>query len=432
MESLETGPIPAEAVTMTTTLTGLDILLSQRADLVRGRNVGLVANYASVTRDNRSAPDAIKSLEPASLVLFGPEHGYWGDVQYMEESAATHYRDIPLRNLYEGKSGHALFPEPRDVKALDLLIVDFQDVGARYYTYYATTANCMEVAAATGTPVVVLDRPNPINGRTVEGPLLRPPFISFVGQYPIPIRHGMTIGELATMLNATIRCELEVIAMEGWKRSMWWADTGLPWVHPSPNIPTPDTTVVYPGTCLFEGTNLSEGRGTTRPFEIFGAPWLDAFALSDAMNELGLPGVRFEALRYVPASSKHAGQLCNGVRVIVTDRDAFEAVRTGMWCIAVAQRLDPEHFDWNREMYEWANCSAIDALTGGVQFRSIIDTGGDLQQWIDSWRGSETRFARERTAYLRSEYEDSVVQPTLPARGNADVPMSIDAPRAEA
>lgn len=417
---------------MTTTLSGLDVLLSKRPDLIRGRAVGLVANYASVTRDHRSAPDAISSLEPASLVVFGPEHGYWGDVQYMEESAASHYRDIPLRNLYEGKSGHALFPEPREVKALDLLVIDFQDVGARYYTYYATMANCMEVAAATGTPVVVLDRPNPINGRVIEGPLLRPPFIAFVGQYPIPIRHGMTIGELAALLNETIGCELEVIAMEGWQRSMWWGETGLPWVHPSPNIPTPDTTVVYPGTCLFEGTNLSEGRGTTRPFEIFGAPWLDAFTLSDALNDAGLPGVHFEALRYVPAYSKHAGQLCNGTRLIVTDRNAFQPVRTGVQCIAVAQRLDPEHFDWNRETYEWANCSAIDALLGGVEFRALIDTGGNLETWLETWRSAETGFARERTAYLRAEYDDPVVQPALPARANADVPLSIETPRAEA
>jgi uncharacterized protein YbbC (DUF1343 family) len=407
--------------------TGLDVLLSQRQDLVADRAVGLVANYASVTRDNMSAVDAVRALGPRSLVVFGPEHGYWGDVQYMEASAATHYRDIPLRNLYEGKSGHALFPEPRDLKALDVLLIDLQDVGARYYTYYATMANCMEVAAVTGTPVVVLDRPNPINGLAVEGPSLRAPFIAFVGQYPIPIRHGMTIGELAKLLNQTIGCELEVIAMEGWRRGMWWSETGLPWVHPSPNIPTPDTTVVYPGTCLFEGTNLSEGRGTTRPFEIFGAPWLDAFALADALNGRALPGVQFEPLRYVPAFSKHSETLCNGVRVIVTDREALEPVRLGIWCIAVARELDPERFDWNRETYEWANCSAIDALLGGIEFRALVDTGGDLAEWLESWRANETRFRRERAKHLIESYTDP--------RANivrGDVPVSIDAPRAEA
>lgn len=398
------------------TLSGLDVLLTKHPDLVADKAVGLVANYASITGDQRSSADAIHALAPRSLVLFGPEHGYWGDVQYMEESAATHYRDTPLRNLYEGKSGHALFPEPREVKELDVLLVDLQDVGARYYTYYATMANCMEIAAATGTRVVVLDRPNPINGRVIEGPLLRPPFVAFVGQYPIPVRHGMTIGEIAMLLNRTIGCDLEVIAMEDWRRSMWWDETGLPWVHPSPNIPTPDTTIVYPGTCLFEGTNLSEGRGTTRPFEMFGAPWLDPFALADAMNELALPGVRFEAIRYVPAFSKHAQTLCNGARVIVTDRDVFEPVKTGAWCIAVARRLDPENFDWNRETYEWANCSAIDALTGGIHFRTIVDTDGDLAGWIDSWRAGETRFERERSEALLSEYDDQSDMPAAVGR----------------
>lgn len=420
----------AEVVSMT--LTGLDVLISRRSDLIADKAVGLLANYASVTRDHRSVVDAISELNPKSLVVFGPEHGYWGDVQYMEASAATHYRDIPLRNLYEGKSGHALFPEPAEVAALDLLVVDFQDVGARYYTYYATMANAMEVAATTGTRVVVLDRPNPINGNAIEGPLLRPPFVSFVGQYPIPIRHGMTMGELAALLNETIGCNLEVVAMEGWRRSMWWCETGLPWVHPSPNIPTPDTTVVYPGTCLFEGTNISEGRGTTRPFELFGAPWLNAFELSDAMNELALPGVRFEPLRYVPAFSKHAGQLCNGARIIVTDREVFEPVRTGVWCISVARRLDPQQFNWNREMYEWANCSAIDALLGGIDFRSLTDCGGDLEPWLASWRDAENNFRRERAPYLRAEYADHVVQPSVAPRGTADVPLAIDSVRANA
>jgi uncharacterized protein YbbC (DUF1343 family) len=411
-------------------LTGLDVLLSKHPDLVADKAVGLLANYASVTRDNRSSVEAIRALGPRSLVVFGPEHGYWGDVQYMEESAAPQYRDIPIRNLYEGKSGHALFPEPRELKELDVLLIDLQDVGARYYTYYASMANCMEVAATTGTRVVVLDRPNPINGNAIEGPSLRPPFIAFVGQYPIPVRHGMTIGELALLRNEVVGCELEVIAMEGWKRSMWWSDTGRPWVHPSPNIPTSDTTIVYPGTCLFEGTNLSEGRGTTRPFEVFGAPWLDAFALSDAMNELALRGVQFEPFRYMPAFSKHAGALCNGARLIVTDREIFEPLRTGVWCIATARRLDPEHFDWNRETYEWANCSAIDALIGGIDFRALVDTGGDLEGWITSWRANETRFARERIPHLRAEYDDPA-RPHLPTRGD-DMPISIPSPRAEA
>lgn len=383
---------------------GLEVLIDDPG-AIRGKRVGIAANYASVLRDGRSAVDAVYALEPRSLVVFGPEHGYWGDVQYMEESRETRYRDLPLKNLYEGKSGHALFPEPRDVAALDVLLIDFQDVGARYYTYYATMANCMEVAATTGTRVVVLDRPNPINGRAVEGPLLRAPFIAFIGQYPIPVRHGMTIGELARLLNRTIGCTLEVVAMSGWKRSMWWDETGLPWVHPSPNIPTPETTIVYPGTCLFEGTNVSEGRGTETPFEVFGAPWVHHEPLCAALNALGLPGVRFEPARFIPSFSKDRGNLCYGARIVVTDRNAFEPVRTGAWCVATIARNHPERFAWNRETYEWANCSAIDALTGGVHFRSVVDLGGDLNGWIGSWDEGEAQFEEERGAFLLREYE---------------------------
>jgi uncharacterized protein YbbC (DUF1343 family) len=397
--------------------TGLDRLIEEQFDRIRGKRIGLVANYASVTYDNRSAVDAVRALEPRSLVLFGPEHGYWGDVQYMEPPSDSSYRDVPVHSLYDGTNGHALLPEPTHIAGLDLLLIDLQDVGSRYYTYYATMLNCMAVAAATGTRVIVLDRPNPINGMDVEGPLLRPPFVSFVGQYPIPPRHGLTMGELATFLAETQRiCKPpEVVSMRGWTRDMWWEDTGLPWVHPSPNMATPETAVVYPGMCLFEGTNVSEGRGTTHPFETFGAPWLEKFELADTLNELALPGVRFEPFSFTPSASKFAGVRCDGVRVIVTDRRTFRPVATGVHCVAAIKRLRPNRFEWNRAMYEWANCSAIDALTGGVSFRALLDTGGDLTGWIESWSADVAEFSTAANEYLRYEKLGQVVPMISPA-----------------
>lgn len=392
---------------------GIDLFLRHRS--VAGQRVGLLSNYASFTSDDVRTVEALREASPRSLVLFGPEHGFWGEVQYMEKGTTQTYRDVPVRPMYGGDSGHNLFPTPQDIAALDVLLVDLQDVGARYYTFYASMANCMEVAAAVGTPVIVLDRPNPINGLTIEGNLLRTPFISFVGQYPIPNRHAMTLGELAMFLNETqrMKCDLTVIWMKGWQRDMWWDDTELHFINPSPNLARFETAIVYPGMCLFEGTEISEGRGTTSPFEVFGAPWLDGFKLCDQLNALELPGVRFTPFVFLPQFEKHAGQRCHGARLLVTDRDALRSLEAAAWAIKLVRDMNPEKFEWREAMYEFANCSAIDALTGGVAFRSIIDTGGDLPPLLDRWRLESEQFREQKKAFEHPAYAVGSVQEEL-------------------
>jgi len=388
---------------------GVDRFMREHS--LAGRRVGLLANYASLTSDGRSTVDAVVAAGPRTLVIFGPEHGFWGEVQYMETGVTEAYRNVRVVSMYGGDSGHNLFPEPKEIAALDVLLVDLQDVGARYYTFYASMLNCMFVAAAARVPVVVLDRPNPINGLTVEGNRLETPFISFVGQYPIPNRHGLTMGELAVMLNETqqIGCELTVSWMRGWSRDMWWDDTGLRWLNPSPNLAQFSTAIVYPGTALLEGTQLSEGRGTTTPFEVVGAPWLDPFAYADRLNALDLPGVRFMPFVFLPQFEKHAGQRCGGARLVVTDRDAFRPLDAGAWVVKVARDLDPERFAWRSTFYEFANCSAIDALTGGIAFRTIIDTGGDLPPLLDRWRSEAGEFESESAAFRHDGYPPRAV-----------------------
>lgn len=383
-----------------------------REGSVAGQRVGLVANYASLTADGRSSVDAILDAGPRSLVVFGPEHGFWGEVQYMETGATESYRGVRVASMYGGDSGHNLFPEPKDVAALDVLLVDLQDVGARYYTYYASMLNCMFVAAATGTPVVVLDRPNPINGIAVEGNRIRTPFISFVGQYPIPNRHSLTIGEIAVYLNESqrIHCDLGVTWMRGWSRDLWWDDTGVRWINPSPNLAHFSTAIVFPGMALLEGTQLSEGRGTTTPFEVFGAPWLDPFAVTDKLNGLDLPGVRFMPFVFLPQFEKHAGQRCAGARILVTDRDVFRPLETAAWIIKVCRDLDPERFAWRKTLYEFANCSAIDALTGGIAFRTLIDTGHDLPPLFERWRAEAAAFDADVASIRHPDY---AVSPAL-------------------
>jgi uncharacterized protein YbbC (DUF1343 family) len=316
----------------------------------------------------------------------------------MDDSEDEHYdENTRIVSLYRGGSAHFLFPTPAQIAAADAVVVDLQDVGTRFYTFYATMANCMFAAAAVKRPLFVLDRPNPINGVDVEGGLLAPPFVSFVGQYPMPIRHGLTIGEIAMWLNATqkIGCDLHVVPMEGWFRKMWWDETGLTWWRPtSPNMPNFDTNVVYPGMCLFEGTNVSEARGTTYPFRAIGAPWLDANRLAGALNALALPGVSFTPHCFKPAFEKFAGQRCNGVWLDVTHREHFKPVRTAMWAIRTIRDLAPDDFGWRTTTYEWANASAIDVLTGSYGFRACIDLGGPLGDWIEEWEQPAVQWQR--------------------------------------
>jgi len=386
---------------MTRVRSGLDVLVSRLPMLLRGRRVGLLCHQASVTRELTHAVDAVALIRGARLTaLFAPEHGIAGAAQDHARVGSLRDRSsgLPVRSLY----GRQLAPSEAMLSNIDTFVVDLQDVGSRYYTFVWTTALCMQACARAQVPVVVLDRPNPLGGLTIEGNLPDPRFASFVGLYPLPARHAMTIAELAAYLNAThsIGCDLAVVPMDGWRRAMTWEDTGLPWVAPSPNMPTPDTARVYPGGCLIEGTNLSEGRGTTRPFELLGAPFLDGRRLARALARRGLPGVTFRAAAFQPAFHKYRGQLCHGVQLHVTDTARFKPFATYLAVIVEARRQS-RLFRWRRPPYEFERTRLpIDLLCGGDGIRRAIEHGVPLGRLERSWRRELTRFARARRRYL--------------------------------
>src|SRR6266480_1585232 len=323
--------------------------------LLAGRRVGIVCNPASIDGEFRHVADRLASDARVRLTaIFGPQHGVSSDVQ--ENMIETgHGRDeirrVPVYSLYS----ETREPTAGMLRDLDMLVIDLQDVGTRIYTYIYTMANCLRAARRHGVKVIVCDRPNPIGGVVVEGPMLEPGFESFVGLYPIPMRHGMTIGELARLFNEhfDIGADLEVVTMEGWNREMYADRTGLPWVLPSPNIPTIDTAIVYPGTVLFEGTNVSEGRGTTRPFELIGAPWVDAEALADTLNAHAIPGAYFRATVFEPTFQKHARTACGGVQIHVLDRDTFPAVKAAVAVLVEIRNQNISRFQWRQPPYEY-------------------------------------------------------------------------------
>ncbi len=387
-----------------TVIPGLELLVEDPKPIL-GKNIGLVTHQSAVTRDLRHAAALLHGDDRWKLTqLFGPEHGIWGEAQDMADvdDSADPLTGLPIHSLY-GKREEQLVPPSELLSKLDALVIDLQDVGSRYYTFVYTMAICMREAAKVKVPVIVLDRPNPINGVQMEGNIREDKYSSFVGMYPLPVRHGMTAGELARFFNkqAAFGCELTVIPMRGWKRSMWFEDTKLPWVIPSPNMPTVDTAAVYPGMCLIEGTNLSEGRGTTHPFTFFGAPWLNPFQLSDAMNEVGLPGVIFRPHNFLPMFQKQGGKVCGGVEMHVTDRASFEPFRTGLWCVKVARDQNIEKFDWRRETYEFVSDRlAIDLLAGSAGFREKLEAGGTPDEWRAEWKGETEEFAKLREEFL--------------------------------
>jgi uncharacterized protein YbbC (DUF1343 family) len=386
------------------TRTGLDRLLAEPARLA-GRRYGLLAHGAAVSRDLRPIHRALAaSLAGPPAALFGPEHGYYGIEQDMVAAGGGRdpWTGVPVVSLY-GDAESTLKPSADAFAGLDLLVVDLQDVGARYYTYAATAVWAAEAALAAGCEVWVLDRPNPLGGAAIEGNLPAPGYESFVGAFRLPVRHGLTLGELVR-LEARRRGwggGLEVWAMEGWRRGMAWGETGLPWIAPSPNMPALATALVYPGGCLVEATALSEGRGTTRPFQLAGAPGLDPPALADRLNARGLPGVVFVPTYFRPQFQKHRGQVCGGVEIVVTDRAAFRSYRTGVELLRAAHDLAPAAFAWRAAPYEFvADRPAIDLLTGGPDCRLGIEGGGDLDGWIASWAADEAAFRAERRDVL--------------------------------
>ena len=386
---------------------GLDVLVEKRFALLRGLSVGLVCNPTAVDRRLRHAADLFHAARGVTLTaLFGPEHGVRGDIQYMApvgEEERDRGTGVPVHSLY-GRSAASLRPDDRHLRDLDAMVFDVQDVGARYYTYQATMLFCMEAAARAKIAFFVLDRPNPIGGLAVEGPGLRPGFESFCGVHDVAVRHGLTVGELAAMYREerSLDLALTVIPCRGWRRGMHQRDTGLPWVFPSPNMPTPETALVYPGMCLLEGTNLSEGRGTTRPFELFGAPWLDAGLLAEALAAQRLPGVAFRPASFVPTWDKHAGSRCNGVEAVVTDRNAFRPFRTGAACVAATRAQNPELFRWRTEPYEFVeHVPAFDLLCGSAREREALERGQGWRDLAAEWVREERAFAKRRARHLR-------------------------------
>ena len=398
---------------------GVDVLFEKHPGLLRDKRVGLITNPTGVTRDLVSVVEKFRAHPDVKIAaLYGPEHGVRGNAQagefvafYQDEhfglpvfslygqglklpTSPLAEIDATMRDFDTQHTGKTVAPEM--LRGVDVLVFDLQDVGTRVYTYIATMAYAMSAAAAAGIPFVVLDRPNPINGVAMEGPILEyPRHSSFIGVYPIPLRHGLTTGELARLFNAKFipqKCDLTVVPMEGWRRGDWFEATRLPWVAPSPNMPTPDTATVYPGQVLLEGTNLSEGRGTTRPFEWFGAPWIDGFVLARELNALALPGVRFRETWFAPTFSKSAGQRCGGCQLHVTDREAFRSVATTLAILQTVRRLHGAKLELHADYF--------DKVMGTSSVREAFERGVPSEKIAATWECGLTEFAALREPLL--------------------------------
>ena len=372
---------------------GIDVLADRLPDVLRGKRIGLITNHTGLDRAGRSTIDVLKAMPAVDLVaLFGPEHGIRGTAEAGEkvESGRDARTGLPVHSLY----GRTQKPTAEMLAGIEALVFDIQDVGARPYTYVYTMALAMQAAAERAIPFVVLDRPNPIGGAIVEGGLLDTAFASFVGMYPIPLRHGMTVGELARLFNGAfgIGAALTVVPVEEWRRTMWYDETGLPWTPPSPNIPRLESAIHYPGTVLVEGTNLSEGRGTDRPFEQVGAPWLEADSVAAALNALSLPGVRAEAVAFTPreGTRKYGGTALRGVRLVVTDRERYRPVETAVRLLESVRRQHPDRLELT---------SSLDRLAGTNRLRLALESGS-VDALLADWEREAERFAQERRRWL--------------------------------
>jgi uncharacterized protein YbbC (DUF1343 family) len=380
-------------------LPGLQQLVTESAKLIRDRRVGVLCHHASFTGDLKFAVDALRAGGANVVRLLGPEHGPWGTAQDMIPVAGGRdsWTGLELVSLY-GDTEQSLVPNADALAGLDVLVVDLQDVGARYYTYVQTAAYAVTAAAAAGVECVVCDRPNPIDGVTVEGVPLLPSCRSFVGMHPVPQRHGLTLGEL---VQCYTNGQAHIIPMTGWQRTMWFDETGLPWIPPSPNMPTLTAAALYPGLCLLEGTNLSEGRGTTTPFEVFGAPFIDPFKLANALNDMNLPGVISRPHVFSPMFQKHQEQACGGVQLVVTDRKALQPLRLGIAILCTVKSLCPNDFQWRTESYEFvSDHPAIDLLLGDHTTRECIDAGGDLTDITAQWPIAEAGWLDTRREWV--------------------------------
>ena len=384
-------------------ITGLEVLINDPAP-IKGRRWGLLANHAAVTSGLQPARSALTRSCGAPALLFAPEHGLEGIAQDME--GVGDHRDpltgVPVRSLY-GDDATTLSPSPEDLEDLDAVVVDVPDIGSRYYTFAASMDGLMAVCEKVGMEVVVLDRPNPLGGNRREGGLVQPGFESFVSQLPTPIRHGMSLGEIALLLHRERYPDLEltVVPCRGWRRAQLFDTTGLSWVPPSPNMPTLETALLYPGLCLIESTTLSEGRGTTRPFHLVGAPWVDARGLVERLRAMNLPGVDFRATWFRPEFQKFAHEVCAGIELHITDRGALEPLALGLHLLKTIFDLHPEDFTWRPEPYEFVgDVPALDLLTGSAEAREIFETGGELAPLFDRWNQEVVDFNRSLEGVL--------------------------------
>jgi uncharacterized protein YbbC (DUF1343 family) len=376
--------------------TGLDNV-GRHKELFAGKRVGIIANHTSYNSEGQYIVDVFRAMGDVRVVaLFSPEHGLRG----LEEAGAKvgdekdPVSGLPVYSLY-GKTNK---PTAQMLADVDVLVFDIQDVGARFYTYLYTMSLSMEAAAEAGKRFVVLDRPNPINGLQVEGPVLDPKLASFVGLYPIPVRYGLTVGELAKMINGEgwlargVKADLTVVPLTGWRRGLWYDQTGLRFIKPSPNMPDLETAAVYPGLCLLEGTNVSEGRGTPKPFRQFGAPWIDPDALAAKLNAPSLPGLRFRPTSFTPTSSKFQGQKCLGVEIAITDRTRLEPFWTGVQIIDELHRLYPDKFEWRSAHF--------DRLCGTSAIREAITAHKPLADLKTTWATQCRTFEQARRRYF--------------------------------
>jgi len=403
---------------------GIEVFLESHLDRVKGKKVGLVTNPTGVNSQLESIVDLFYHNPEIHLVaLYGPEHGVRGNFQpgeyvpfYFDKKYNLPEYNIPVFSLYgqskkpeksmlekideymrsfdtteEGK-----IPETSMVENIEVMIFDIQDVGTRIYTYVATMAYCMQACSEVGIDFIVLDRPNPLNGILLEGPILEyPEYSSFVGLYPLPVRHGMTIGELARLFNdefLEIKANLTVVPMQGWKREMWYDETYLPWIIPSPNMPTLETAIVYPGQVFLEGTNISEGRGTTKPFEVFGAPWIDGYELASKLNQLRLPGVKFREAWFTPTFSKYKGEVCGGAQIHVVDREGYRPFETSLCIIKTTMDMYPDHFEFHKDYF--------DKIMGTAKVREALEKGLEVQEIVRGYNKELNIFSELRKSYL--------------------------------
>ena len=391
-----------------TVQTGLARLASEGSSLLDGRRIGLLVNATAVDPQLRHAIDLLSTRKELSITaLFGPEHGVRGDAQDMisVDAARDARSDLPIHSLY-GTTLESLTPTPAMLEAIDVMVYDVQDVGSRYYTFVWTMVLAMRACTKAGKAFCVLDRPNPLGGVHIEGGTIAPGFESFVGLVACPNRHGMTAGEIARWRHSVEKLDLDlaVLGMRGWQRDMRFDHTGLPWILPSPNMPTPETALVYPGMCMVEGTELSEGRGTTRPFELAGAPYLDGHRLAADLTAMQLPGVMFRATVFSPMFQKHHGKPCGGVQLHVTNPEAFRPVRTGAAFLKACYDQSPASFRWRDKAYEFVDqIPAIDLLAGSDALRTGIEAGASLDELVARWPRDAGDFAAERADYLLYE-----------------------------